>query len=865
MNIRHLSLIILYSFISLNIYAQNEVLNEKPNIAVKSISLQNLLIALEQNQNLSFSYNASNFDLDKIVSNPSRSPNIRSLLLSAFDNQIDLRTGRNRKVFIVYKERAQRITGSVTDKLTGERLANVLISISQDPSAFAMTNAEGVYLIETSYRDSIDISYKLFGSEALWVKAKFPKKPIHVEIKPGLLPDILILDTPFPKNESQQIFIENASLFPSLLGETDVINTLKLYPQVNTGSEGQNGLIVRGGNTDQNLILVDGVPIYEMSHLGGLSSIFVDNSIKNTEVYTSGFPANFSGRLSSVIDIQLKEGNKKAFNGVVQSSLLGLKAQVEGPLVNDRTSINASGRFSWFNPYLSPIIEDLAELDRAQFNYYDFQAKISHNFSTTNKLSIGYYKGKDEIQVAQSDNEESELAFENDNRLEWGNEVLNLQWRIALNDNQYLHTQAYYNSYDLFSRGIYNYEVLNDDFDKESREFDAFTYSSIRDYGFKSRVDYHYGNSSKLSYGFNYVRHRYTPNIVQSRQVIPDNEILDTLFDEVIYADEYGIFIQSDNNINTNWNLQSGLNISLYNNETSFVNLEPRFMLSYKQSKKLRFQLGLSRMVQAAHQLINPGIGLPSELNVPSTQNVKPETADEISINMNYNISRSFDLSVSAYYKSFQNIIDYQETTDLFFYILNDADFVPPFNSGANWESRVIVGEGRSRGLEFLLNYKTRDFKTWLSYTLAKSERKFPGVLEGNYFPYRNDFRHDVSIGIVKNISDRLDLSLLWIYNTGRRYTLATETLTTSTGQVVPIPPDRNNQKFPAFHHFDINIKYSRAFGLNSLTINAGIYNVYNRFNPYYLYLTENENQTYKLRQISLFPLLPKLSAVFKF
>jgi hypothetical protein len=190
---------------------------------------------------------------------------------------------------------------------------------------------------------------------------------------------------------------------------------------------------------------------------------------------------------------------------------------------------------------------------------------------------------------------------------------------------------------------------------------------------------------------------------------------------------------------------------------------------------------------------------------------------------------------------------------------------VPPFNSGANWESRVIVGQGRSRGLEFLLNYKNKDFKTWISYAYAKSERKFPGVLEGNYFPYRNDFRHDLSIGIVNKISNKVDLSLLWIYNSGRRYTLATETLTISSGQVIPIPPDRNNQSFPAFHHLDINVKYSQAFGVRSLTINAGVYNIYNRYNPYYLYLTEDENQNYNLRQISLFPLLPKLSAVYKF
>ena len=857
--------IVLFSYCA-GLSAQNNPLKERSLISLKTVELDNLLSIIEDSQNLSFSYDASNFDLNKIIRNPGSFKNIEELLLYAFDEQVELRSGANRKILIIYKPRKQRITGTITDQISGEKLPNVLIYILQDPGSITTSNSNGNYILETKLRDSIDIRYKYFGSEDVFVKTFFPDRPINIELEPGLtIPDILILDTPYPFESSQQIFIEEASMFPSLLGETDVINTIKFYPQVNSGGEGQNGLIVRGGNTDQNLILVDGVPVYEMSHLGGLSSIFVDEAIKSAEIYTSGFPASFSGRLSSVVDIQLKDGSNKTFGGAFQSSLLGLKTQLEGPIVQNKTSFNLSGRISWFNPYLAPIISDLVELTDARFNYYDVQAKINHNFSPTNKLSFGYYKGRDEIEVLQLDDQESLLSFSNDNRLDWGNEIYNIQWKAAISDRHYMSSQVYWNNNELFSRGIYNYEVINDSLNIEAREFDAFTYSSINDFGIKSSVDYHYGSSSKLTYGINYIRHRYTPNIVQSRQVIPESEILDTLFEEVIDTDEWSLFIQSDNDLNDQWNLRLGLNISNYNNEESFLNLEPRLKLLYQANQNFRAQLGMSRMVQSVHQLINPGIGLPSELYVPSTVNVKPQSANEISVDFKYNFNSKLNINLGAYYKYFDNIIDYQETTDLFFYILNDADFVPPFNSGENWESRVIVGTGRSRGLEFLANYQSSKMKIWLSYSYGKSERRFEQIQNNEYFPYRYDFRHDLSLGITGSIKENIDYSLLWVYNEGRRYTLATETFTTSEGEVIPIPPNRNNQKFPAFHHLDFNLRFSELFGINELTLNAGVYNLYNRFNPYYLYLTEDENQNYKLRQLSLFPILPKFSLVYQF
>lgn len=843
------------------------LLESKPAFAIEQCTAQEAIKHLEQQNQFQISYNASAFDLTRELIFPKGLTQLKEYLDLIFDFRAKYFETRNRKILVTTFERPQLISGFVSSASSGEKLPNVLVYVKEDDSAQVLTNDQGYFTLKTSVIDSVDLIVKYLGFKSFIKTIRHPRSNLKIELdNDNLIPDIIITSQQTSSNSSQvlPVFVEEASLFPSLLGEKDIINSLRKYPEITSGAEAQNGLIVRGGNTDQNLILVDGIPIYEISHLGGLSSILVNDEIKSTEFYASGFPAKYGGRISSVVDISLKEGNKKSQNGNIQASLLGLKGNLEGPLIDSTTSYSISGRLSWFDRYLSPIIVDNTSLEDADLNYFDIHGKLTHHFSENHKLSFSAYQGRDEIQVSQFESDPNSLDFNSINELQWGNEFLNLQWQFGLGSKLFIKNQAYRNKYELLSRGRNIFDAINDNQLVEDLEFDAITSTKIVDNSLNSIIEYYHSNELKFEFGLSYTHHDYEPNIVQSRFILPETTLIDTLSAGRLKANEFASFIQLNSRINNRLNLDFGLRLSYFENEVRYINLEPRLNINYLFSDQINLSFSASRITQNVHLLTSPGTGLPSQLWVPSSSIIRPEILDELSIGFEYIPSKKLNIQLNAYLRLIDNVLDFESSVDLFAQVVNDFVILAPF-TGNDWESRVVQGNGRSRGIESLINFYGEKIEFWSAFTLARSEIQFPNIREGEYFPSQNDYRYDLNLGAKVKLLEKLSLSLHWVYNEGRRFTLSTQTRPGSNGGNILVDPIRNRNIFPAFHHLDLNLTYSTNWKENHLVVSLGVHNIYNRANPFYFFLLIDADQKIRANQLSLFPRLPQLSLTYSF
>jgi hypothetical protein len=824
---------------------------------------------LEQENNIVFSYNAKNLKLDRKVILYKDFESLRELVIFLFDNEIELKEISRNKIILLPKTANRILTGVIRDARSGESLAAAQVTSTGGDAI--LTNDSGYFAYETITEDtmSLEFSYLGFKSQTIVIMPGQDNINVYMETD-NSLPDIIITSGVHTEDSTgyAEVFISEASSFPSLLGEKDVLNTLKKYPGVVSGGEAQNGLFVRGGGRDQNLILLDGVPIYEFGHMGGISSILVNDAIKSTEYISSGFPSRYGGRLSSVVDIKLKDGNSRSQSGNVQASLLGIKASLEGPIDDEKTTYNIAARYSWFDLYLNPILESTPDVLNTNMNYEDLLGKVTHYFSPSNKISIMGYRGSDRIAISQTQEftGNSTLDFRNDNRINWGNDVIKLDWSRSIGSKLFLQTDAYYNNYSSFTSGKYTFDnIINEEL-VEDIVYDVQTQSGIRDIGLGVGLNIYINNKYTISTGVKTIFHEYEPSITQSQVFVSDTTINDPVRGMKLNAQESSIYMDNSIQLLRNLDLSTGFHVSFFTNETTYVSFQPRFKLDYYPGKKLKMGLSASKMTQNVHLLANPSAGLPTELWVPSTERVRPQDAYEISLSTLYNMDDNLSISISGYYKRMNNLIDFDNNTDLFLYILNNDEFIPDNVETTEWEDRVTTGIGRAYGAETYLQYNSSKIKAWISYGLGKSERKFEEILGDRYFPYRFDYRHDINTGVYYVLNEQLTLSLLWTYNSGQRTTIANSRSKSPIDCTSIINlPDRNNRQIPAFHHLDVNVEYKKETKNANWVISAGVYNVYNRFNPYYLYLLQDQNGAFQVNQLSIFPILPQLSVEFQF
>jgi len=818
-------------------------------------------------------FNSGRVDLNRVIILDSNTLTINQLIGQLFPDQtLELQTTDN-KVLITFGSRAPttfNVRGYVRDKESGEVLAGAsVVEVNTQSSTY--TNESGFYSLEVPFASN-QIYFNYLGYEAItFVDLKDGQHDVQMSFDNELTQVLIsesISDNFLPGSGSEKIDLGLTSGFRSIDGGNDILQAVRYNPGVQSGNEGQTGLIVRGGSNDQNLILFEGVPLYEVSHTAGFSSMFIEESIHNVDFIKNGFPARYGGRLSSVLNVQLKDGNKSKFKGSVNASLPSVRGHLEGPLFGEQTTFNISGRISYLDQYINDVLGDLVSYDIA-IDYQDLVMKLTHRFTPSRKVSFSLYSGGDDSSLFREQTNRPPngdfFTAQNTSAIKWGSTVWNFNYSNIVNDKLQLSMNLGGVQYRYSSRSSYVFGALVDGI-ASSAERDIVSFSEIEDILANANFDYYLSDKHIVKFGGGWIYHQYNP-AVRSLREIQDGILEELSSDEdIIRTDELSAYIEDTYSPTSNWQVYAGLHFSGFNvGSVNYRNTQPRFSLIYTPNQKNRSALSYTKMNQYVHLLVNPGLGLPSDLWVPSTEDIAPEVARQLSLSHTVKVSESLNFSVAGYYKWMDNLLEYRTSRDLFF-IGGTETSPPPLEVDPDWRNRVEIGSSTSRGVEFQLQKTSGQWTGWATYVLGKTDRQFDSINDGEPFPYKYDRRHDINFGIKYQLNDALSLTSNWTYGTGNRFSLSIEAFNTDLGTFLT-PSGRNNFVFSPFHHLDFQLNYEKVLNsANRLKLNIGIYNAYNRRNPYFIYIYRNDvTRLSEARQVSIFPILPTFNLGYSF
>lgn len=658
-----------------------------------------------------------------------------------------------------------------------------------------------------------------------------------------------------------QVPIEEINEIPIFLGEQDILKIAQLMPGIQSGTEGTSGLFVRGGSPDQNLILLDGVPVYNANHLFGFFSVFNPDAIQSVDIYKGGFPARFGGRLSSVIDVRMKEGNAKEFEGVFSMGLVASKLTLEGPTPSKKGSYMVSARRTYIDALTRPLAALITEGNSSGGYYFqDFNFKVNHRFNENHRVFASCYIGDDKA-AFRSDYSFTYTEESSRSELKWGNLTGALRWNWRIGPRLFANTTANYSRYRM-TTGLES-EVNN--LGNITRT--NYSYSSgIEDIALKIDLDYLPDPHHHIRFGGQYIDHTFTPGINQFYNSDPGVPPLEVEFgNDPSYADEWAVYTEDDWQINSRIKVNAGVHLSGFTIENrAYTSAQPRISLRWLANERWSWKASYVWMTQYIHLLSNVGIGLPTDLWLPSTRAVEPMRAQQVALGWVFEPKRGYSLSMEGYYKNMDHVLEYK----------NGASFF----ANSNWESLVEQGLGWSYGMEWLAEKKVGKLTGWVGYTLAWSWRQFDNLNGGEKFPYRFDRRHDISITGIYRLSDQRSLGLVWVYGTGAAASLPVA----NYGEVQyfsmnPVPQvfannlahyeQRNGYRMPAYHRLDLsyNVKKTTRGG-NKAMWSFGIYNAYNRINPFFLYIQDsNGDQINELWKVGLFPVIPYVNYQIRF
>ena len=800
------------------------------------------------------------------------------------------------------------ISGHITDAKNGETIINATI-FEKNSHKGCVSNTYGYYSI-TLPKGTVNLFYSYVGYKQLNSNFKLKKDTvINLQMTEATeLSEVTVYGNrkDFGVQGSQMSAIDvpiaQIKSVPTLFGETDVLKALQLLPGVKAGTEGSAGFFVRGGGPDENLIMLDGVPVYNVNHMFGFFSVFNADAIKNVTLYKGSFPARFGGRLSSVVDISMNDGNNNAYHGNVTVGLISSKINVEGPIFSDKTTFNFSARRTYADLLAQPLIQaTLAkqpgmEKTTAGYYFYDLNAKLSHQFSDKDRLFLSVFTGNDVIYAnIQQSSTTSQLAVDpsllktDKSWLKmdwnWGNILTALRWNHVINNKLFMNTTAYYTRYDfLMGVGMSTETSISTTPPTTSNSsIDLGFHSGIDDYAAKVDFDYAPNPNHDIKFGANYTYHTFRPGVTVAESTGGTTQPMDTVIgDENIYSHEAVAYVEDNITLSDALKANVGLHYSTFYVQGQFYqSLEPRLSMRYLINDKLSLKAGYASMSQYIHLLSNSNIDLPTDLWVPVTKRIEPMRSQQVSVGVFYNLLNMFDLSVESYYKNMDNLIEYQD----------GASF---FGSSTGWEDKVYIGRGWAYGVEFLAQKTVGKTTGWIGYTWSKTERLFnlPGQILNNglVFPAKYDRTHDLSIVVSHKFSDRFDVAATWVYSTGNAGTLALQNYSgpvipgTSNSQKglfpttntlsMPYISTRNNYRYEPTHRLDLGVNFHKKLKHGKRTWNVSLYNAYNQLNPFlttvrassvYDAQTNTYKQVKQLTQFSLFPVIPSVSYTYKF
>jgi len=749
------------------------------------------------------------------------------------------------------------ISGYVKNS-TGEELIGATIYI-RDLKTGTVTNVYGFYSI-TLPEGNHSLEYSYIGHETLLKEINLNEnKRIDISLFEAseTLEEVVvtaerkndnIVRTEMSTMKLQAIEIKK---IPALFGEIDVIKTLQLLPGIQSTGEGFSGFTVRGGSPDQNLILFDEATVYNASHLMGFFSVFNNDAIKDLKIYKGDIPAQYGGRLSSLLDIRMKEGNQKGFEATGGLGTISSRLTIEGPIIEDKWSVLISGRRTYVDILLLLSSDDATKSTKLYF--YDLNLKTNYKINDKNRVFVSGYFGRDVLKLSDL------FSFD------WGNYTLTTRWNHLFTEKLFSNFSFIYSKYD--------YKMESGD---ENLGFEWF--SNLEDFKFKADLNYFPNPKNNIKFGLEVIHHHFIPGVARSSFSLSDN----TIRMPESYALEYGLYLSNEHKLLDNLTLNYGLRWSLFQNMgdatsynfddnyekidstvydrweiyNTFSGLEPRLSLNYTLNQKSSIKASYSRTLQYVHLASNSTAGSPLDVWVPSSPNIDPQLADQVALGYFRNfLDNKIETSVEVYYKEMQNQIDFKDFAEL---TLN-----------AEYESEFRIGEAWSYGAEFLIRKQQGKLTGWISYTLSKTERKIPEINDGKIYVSSYDRPHSISIVGSYDLGKRWNFAATWVYASGTPVTFPTGRYEQGN-MIVPIYSERNGYRMPDYHRMDLSITLKSKEKPNkrlSSELNLSIYNVYNRHNPWMIIFSEDETFVANTTAESFYilPILPAITWNFHF
>ncbi len=673
-----------------------------------------------------------------------------------------------------------------------------------------------------------------------------------------------------------ELDIQMVKKLPAFLGEVDVIKTIQLLPGVSSVSEGGQGFYVRGGSPDQNLVLLDNTHVYNAAHLFGFFSVFNSDAIKNVNLIKGGMHASFGGRLSSVLEVNMNEGNNKKFKVTGGIGLISSRLTLEGPIVKNKGSFLVSARRTYIDVFMKAFIKDSSPFAGTSYYFYDFNAKFNYSLGKKDKIFASGYYGRDFFNFG---NKEDDFKV----KMPWGNAIANLRWNHLFSNKLFMNTSVNFTDY-LFSFG------------SEQDNFTITISSGIRDIGGKVDFTYLPGTRHHMKWGADYLYHTFTPISVSAKQ---DTTTFDTGLAQQLFSHESGIYFQDEIDVNEKLSLNLGLRYSMYQFVGSFTRfnkdavgnpsgevnydkgeliqfyqgLEPRLTGRYLLNKTSSLKGGFTYNNQYVHLSSLSAVSLPTDIWYPSTDIAKPQQGWQASLGYFKNFrDNKWESSVEIYYKHMKNVIEYKEGA------------LPSDNVSDNTDNLLVFGTGWSYGAEFFLKRTVGKITGWIGYTWSKTERYFPDLQE-EVFPAKYDRRHDLTVVGTYELNERWTFGMSFIFATGNTLTLPNSWYVHEQDLIFNYGA-RNSTRMAPYHRLDLSatwydkptkqvtdpesgktIEKKKRFRQN---VNFSVYNVYNRANPFFLYIDNQGSlleNSFKInvKQVSLFPILPSVTWNFEF
>lgn len=860
----HIRVVLLMCVVLLtaSLHAQNK--EARLNINIRNATLESFVKQLENATGFSFIY-GEEVKLTRRITLDAKQQTISEILQQAFKNE-PIKFEISGKHILLHKRpmpqksvsRKFTISGYVTDGTSSETLIGANIFESRRSTGTA-TNPFGFYTL-TLPEGETELSFSYLGYESRHSHFELTKDTLlNIRLNSNnQLAEVVVLSdkreagiesTAMGAHEIPMAQIKNT---PSILGEADLLKTIQLMPGVQAGMEGFAGMYVRGGGPDQNLVLLDGIPVYNADHLLGVFSIFTPEAVKNTTLFKSSFPARYGGRLSSIVDVRTNDGDMHRYHGTLSIGLLTDKLHLEGPIWKERTSFSLSARAIPTVFFKNLIVDKDADYaDKYNYYFYDINAKVNHKFNDRSRVFLGFYNGKDHYHFESSSTNTyiNSPSNKNGNRdksnLNWGNTIGYARWNYVFNNRLFSNTTVSYNRYRMsLNQDMEDTDIYQDKIYNRYKYFSEFV-SGIRDWSLRMDFDYTPMPQHHIKFGAEYIHHTFLPGVSTSKMqdieqgAIQEDTVYNTSSSREMRGQEVSLYAEDNFNLNSRLSVNAGVRASLFHTQgKSYFSVQPRLSARYDIGRGFSAKASYTRMAQYVHLLSSTPFSMPTDLWVPITKNIRPMHANQYSLGGYYTGLAGWEFSIEGYYKQMNNILEYQ-------------DGVTFFGTSTNWEEKVDMGEGRSMGLEVMAQKTLGKTTGWIAYTLSKTDHRFKdgSINQGKWFPYKYDRRHSISLSLNHKFSERIDVGASWIFNTGG-------CITVPERQTIIIKPDgsveetgyisqRNNYRLPVNHRLNLGINFNKKTKHGMRTWNISIYNAYNAMNPNLVYSERKDNREY--------------------